>query len=96
MNRPEGLRRFLHRRGWIASPSRAFLGVPFGPDRRDLAGEVMADIARSHDERTCPICSAPDEPRDGEDQDDDGPPAVPPRCIPDHRVPVHCPGCATH
>lgn len=55
------LREVAHRRGWIASPSLAWMGVPFGPLKRDLAGEVMRDIARSHDPRTCPICSLPDE-----------------------------------
>lgn len=56
------LRALAHRRGWIASPSLAFRGVPFGPDRRDLAGEVMASIWRDHDPETCPVCTAPEEP----------------------------------
>jgi hypothetical protein len=51
------LKELAHRRGWIASPSLAFMGVPFGPDRRDLASEVMQAVARSHDEAgDCPIC----------------------------------------
>ncbi|MEU2487028.1 hypothetical protein ABZ593_20770 [Streptomyces sp. NPDC012617] len=55
------LRTFAHRRGWIASPSLAFRGVPFGPEKRDLAGEVMRRIAEGHDPLTCPICTAPDD-----------------------------------
>lgn len=88
MTMPSWLRLFLHRRGWIASPSLAYLGVPFGPDRRDLAGEIAADLARSHDEQTCPICSDPDDDEDGRTIGDSPPP-----CIPDHGVPVPCPGC---
>ncbi|MFD3612392.1 hypothetical protein ACFWXA_30860 [Streptomyces atroolivaceus] len=61
MRLPAWLRMFAHRRGWIASPALAFRGVPFGPQKRDLAGEVMARIARSHDPQTCPVCSIPDE-----------------------------------
>jgi hypothetical protein len=45
------VKRWLHRRGWIASPSLAFWGEPFGPDRRDLAGEVLRDIGRALAER---------------------------------------------
>lgn len=51
------LKRLAHRTGLIASPSLAFQGVPFGLNRRDLAGEVMADISRRHNENgTCPVC----------------------------------------
>ncbi|MFD1656980.1 hypothetical protein ACFSL4_01700 [Streptomyces caeni] len=32
------------------------MGVPFGWKKRDLAGEVMAATARSHDAGNCPIC----------------------------------------
>lgn len=57
---------WLHRRGWIASPSLAlslaFRGVPFGPERRDLAGEVMAAIWADHDLAVCPVCTVPDAP----------------------------------
>lgn len=55
------LRGLAHRRGWVASPTLAFRGVPFGPQVRDLAGEVMANIGRGHDRETCPLCSIPDE-----------------------------------
>lgn len=50
---------WLHRRGWIASPSLSFMNVPFGPERRDLAGEVMRateqamyerDVREAHEE----------------------------------------------
>lgn len=51
------LRALAHRRGWIASPSLAFRGVPFGPERRDLAGEVMAAIARNHGPHNCAACA---------------------------------------
>lgn len=61
MNPPMWLRLFLHRRGWIASPSLAWRGVPFGPDRRDLAGEVMTSIAAATANDPCPLCG-PDEP----------------------------------
>lgn len=94
MNPPRWLRLFLHRRGWIASPSLAYLGVPFGPDRRDLAQEVMAAISRNHNPETCPICSEPDTPYDP-DEEAHGPAGQPPPCIPDHGVPVPCPGCDT-
>lgn len=59
------LKELAHRRGWIASPALAFKGVPFGPDKRDLAGEVMQAIARSHDEAGgCPICHPEAEPKE--------------------------------
>jgi hypothetical protein len=61
MSRPLWLRRFLHRRGWIASPSLAFLGVPFGPARRDLAGEVMSKAAAAAAAEPCPLCGPDDE-----------------------------------
>lgn len=61
MRRPRWLSLFLHRRGWIASPSLAFLGVPFGPDRRDLAGEVMTKIAAAAAVEPCPLCGPDDE-----------------------------------
>lgn len=91
MTMPAWLRLFLHRRGWIASPSLAYLGVPFGPARRDLAGEIALAMARSHDAQTCILCPAPDseDDRDEDDQPSDGTPP----CIPDHGVPVPCPGC---
>jgi hypothetical protein len=54
--RPAWLRLFLHRRGWIASPSLAWLGVPFGPDRRDLAGEVLTAVAAATANDPCPVC----------------------------------------
>lgn len=54
-------RTFAHRRGWLASPAAAWRGVPFGPERRDLAGEVMARLARRHDPATCYVCLTPDE-----------------------------------
>lgn len=57
-------RGIAHRRGWIASPSLAFMGVPFGPQKRDLAGEVLASLARDHDPATCPVCSIPDDEAD--------------------------------
>jgi hypothetical protein len=44
---PYSLRVWLHRKGWLASPSAAWMGVPFGPDRRDLAAEVQAAVNRS-------------------------------------------------
>jgi hypothetical protein len=44
MNLPRPIRAFLHRRGWIASPSLAFMGVPFGPEKRDLAAEVTPGV----------------------------------------------------
>ncbi len=50
-------REFAHRRGWLASPSAAFRGVPFGPQKRDLAGEVMAAIARNHGPHNCWACA---------------------------------------
>lgn len=51
------LKKLAHRTGLIASPGLAFQGVPFGFKRRDLAGEVIRDIARRHDENgTCPEC----------------------------------------
>lgn len=50
-----------HRRGWLASPTLAFAGVPFGPGRRDLAGEVMAAVSGNHDPDTCPVCTAPND-----------------------------------
>lgn len=56
MNRPMWLSLFLHRRGWIASPSLAWLGVPFGPDRRDLAGEVLRAIDAALAKEPCPLC----------------------------------------
>lgn len=56
MQPPFWLRLFLHRRGWLASPSLAFSGVPFGPDKRDLAGEVMRDIAAATSGEPCPMC----------------------------------------
>jgi hypothetical protein len=59
---PSRVKRWLHRRGWIASPSLAWAGVPFGPEKRDLAGEVVAAIWKDHDPQTCPVCSVPDEP----------------------------------
>ncbi|MFJ3545479.1 hypothetical protein ACIPQH_25325 [Streptomyces rubiginosohelvolus] len=54
-------RDFAHRRGWIASPAAAFAGVPFGPQRRQLAVELLTARARQHDPATCPICLIPDE-----------------------------------
>ena len=45
------LKGIAHRAGLIASPSLAFQGVPFGMKRRDLAGEVMRAIGRSHQAR---------------------------------------------
>jgi hypothetical protein len=48
----------LHRRGWIASPSLAFLGVPFGPDERDLAGEVARSIAAATANDPRPVCGS--------------------------------------
>jgi hypothetical protein len=42
---------WLHRRGWIASPSLSFMNVPFGPDRRDLAGEVLRAVGQAVHER---------------------------------------------
>ncbi|CAL9612514.1 hypothetical protein SUDANB1_05655 [Streptomyces sp. enrichment culture] len=38
---------WLHRRGWVASPTLSFMNVPFGPDRRDLAGEVLRSVGRA-------------------------------------------------
>lgn len=61
MNAPRPVRAWLHRRGWIASPSLAFQGVPFGPQKRDLAGQVVADIWRGHNPKTCTVCNTPDE-----------------------------------
>ena len=55
------VRFWLHRRGWIASSSLAFQGVLFGPEGRDLAGEVLARIAEDHESATYSLCSAPDE-----------------------------------
>ncbi|MEW2568307.1 hypothetical protein [Streptomyces sp. NPDC047070] len=60
---PLPVRRWLHVNGWLASPSLAWTGVLFGPQKRDLAGEVMAEIARSHDEEWCGLCTVPDEER---------------------------------
>ncbi|MFF5655217.1 hypothetical protein [[Kitasatospora] papulosa] len=55
MNGRRGIRAWvklrLHRWGWLASPSLSFAGVPFGPDRRDLAGEVIQAIGRARVER---------------------------------------------
>lgn len=73
-NRAQRLRRTAHEKGLIASPSLAFMGVPFGPDGRDLAGEIMASMARRHSETDCPICNpSGDFPRDtpGFDLDSD-------------------------
>jgi hypothetical protein len=56
------LKLIAHRRGWIASPTLAFQGVPFGPQNRDLAGEVMQDLARRCEDGTCSVCF-PDAPR---------------------------------
>jgi hypothetical protein len=56
MQMPKSVRMFLHRRGWIASPSLAFMGVPFGPEKRDLAGDVMRRIAADHDAGNCSVC----------------------------------------
>lgn len=38
------LKRIAHRTGLLASPSLAFQGVPFGPKRRDMAGEVRSAV----------------------------------------------------
>lgn len=61
MRVPKTLRSVAHRRGWIASPALAFEGVPFGPQKRDLAGEVLANIWGEHDPMTCAVCNTPDE-----------------------------------
>ena len=45
------LKRIAHRTGLLASPSLAFQGVPFGPKRRDMAGEVMHAISSRHQAR---------------------------------------------
>lgn len=50
------LKEIAHRRGWIASPSLAFRGVPFGPQKRDLAGEVLRGLARRCEDGTCSAC----------------------------------------
>jgi hypothetical protein len=50
------VKEWLHRRGWLASPSLSFKGVPFGPDKRDLAGEVMRSIYGNHNPDTCEVC----------------------------------------
>lgn len=60
------LRWRAHRKGWMASPTAAFCGVPFGPDKRDLFAEVMSDIAKRHEER-CPICD--EETDEGEERE---------------------------
>lgn len=52
-------RRVAHRTGFIASPSLTFMGVPFGPKKRDLAAEVMHSIWGNHDPRTCEVCTTP-------------------------------------
>lgn len=60
MQMPAWLRLLLHRSGVIASPSLAFRGVLFGPQRRDLAAEALQATARAQADR-CPLCepSAP-------------------------------------
>lgn len=50
------LKRLAHRTGLIASPSLAFMGVPFGFKRRDLAAEVMRDLERRCEDGTCSAC----------------------------------------
>lgn len=50
------LKGVAHRRGWIASPSLAYRGVLFGPQQRDLVGEIAACLQRSHDAGNCAIC----------------------------------------
>jgi len=50
------LKGVAHRRGFIASPALAFRGVPFGPHRRDLAGELAADLERRHAAGQCAVC----------------------------------------
>jgi hypothetical protein len=45
------LKRIAHRTGFLASPSLAFQDVPFGPKRRNLAGELMRDIDQRHQAR---------------------------------------------
>jgi hypothetical protein len=49
-------REVAHRRGWLASPSLAYLGVPFGRERRDLAGEIAADLDRRCAAGECSLC----------------------------------------
>lgn len=49
-------RMIAHRRGWIASPSLAYMGVPFGPERRDLAGELAAAQDRRCAAGDCSMC----------------------------------------
>ncbi|GGZ23261.1 hypothetical protein GCM10010387_15470 [Streptomyces inusitatus] len=53
---PGWLRTLAHHRGWLASPSLAYRGVPFGPQKRDLAAEVQAAIRRAHDPAVCHPC----------------------------------------
>lgn len=60
MIRRRSWRYIAHRTGFLASPSLAFLGVPFGRKRRDLAGEVMRALSESHDAKTCPLCDGSD------------------------------------
>jgi hypothetical protein len=50
------LRKVAHRRGWLASPSLAYQGVPFGPEGRDLAAEIAVSVWRDHDAGQCAIC----------------------------------------
>lgn len=45
------LKWMAHRTGLVASPSLAFVGVPFGPKRRDLASEVLRDVDRRYQAR---------------------------------------------
>ncbi|MFM9590726.1 hypothetical protein ACKI16_29490 [Streptomyces scabiei] len=56
MRLPRRLRLIAHRRGWIASPSLAFLGVPFGRERRDLAGELATAQDRRCAGGECALC----------------------------------------
>ncbi|MER7047744.1 hypothetical protein [Streptomyces jumonjinensis] len=64
MRLPARLRLLAHRRGWIASPSLAYLGVPFGPQKRDLALEVAAALGARCAAGTCAICGPDPEPHE--------------------------------
>lgn len=66
MNLRLAVKRIAHRTGLVASPSLAFTGVPFGPKRRDLAGEVMRNISERHLERLNTVRIRP-RPADGPD-----------------------------
>lgn len=53
------LKRIAHRTGFIASPSLAFQGVPFGRKKRDLAGDVLRSIGEKHEARLATVTVRP-------------------------------------